>query len=186
MTVAAAGAMVLIVATVLCVLIGSSHLVTRITSEPLASTTPASSATPLGRGTDAQESTLSGRTMIFTAASSVTFKPNRKAFVDSAAAARALIPIARWLAVDPSRHAWVEGTTADVGSISGQVKLSRLRAEHVRDELIILGASPAQISAKGVGSNFPQFKIDRDSSGTLLVGPAALNRSVRITLRRAS
>jgi hypothetical protein len=38
-----------------------------------------------------------------------------------------------------------------------------------------------------VGSNFPQFRPDRNAAGVLLAGPATLNRSVRITLRsRAS
>jgi outer membrane protein OmpA-like peptidoglycan-associated protein len=121
-------------------------------------------------------------TVVFTQESPVRFEPNSTAFVDPAAAVRALTPIARWLAADPSRHAWLEGTTADVGPMSGQIALSRLRADHVRAELIALGAAPAQISATGVGSDFPQFKPDRDVSGILLAGPAALNRSVRIKL----
>ena len=121
-------------------------------------------------------------TIPFTGESPVRFEPNTTAFADSAAAARALIPIARWLAADPSRHAWLEGTTADVGPMSGQIELSRLRANRVRDELIALAASPSQILATGVGSNFPQFTPDRDASGVLLAGPATLNRSVRIAL----
>ena len=120
--------------------------------------------------------------IVFTGASPVRFEPDSTAFADPAAAAQALQPIARWLAADPSRHAWLVGTTADVGPIAGQRALSKLRADRVRDGLVALGASPAQISTKGVGSNFPQFAPDRDSSGTLLAGPATLNRSVRITL----
>lgn len=114
--------------------------------------------------------------------SAVRFEPNTTVLADPAAAAAALTPIARWLAADPSRHASLEGTTADVGPISGQIELSILRADRVRDELIALGASPTQISTTGVGSNFPQFIPDRDASGVLLAGPATLNRSVRITL----
>ena len=120
--------------------------------------------------------------VIFTQESAVRFEPNTTVFVDPAAATQALTPIARWLAADPSRHAWLEGTTADVGPMSGQIELSKLRAARIRDELIALGASPAQISTTGVGSNFPQFRPDRNTSGVLLAGPAALNRSVRITL----
>jgi OmpA-OmpF porin, OOP family len=120
--------------------------------------------------------------IVFTDASPVRFEPNSAVFAEPSAAARALSPIARWLAADPSRHAWLVGTTADVGSMAGQVALSKLRADHVRDELVALGASPAQILAKGVGSDFPQFTPDRGSAGTLLAGPATLNRSVRITL----
>ena len=121
-------------------------------------------------------------TIIFTQESPVRFEPNTTAFVDPAAAMQALTPIARWLSASPTRHAWLEGTTADVGPMSGQIALSKLRAGRVRDELIALGASPAQISITGVGSDFPQFTPDRDAAGILLAGPAALNRSVRITL----
>jgi ATP/maltotriose-dependent transcriptional regulator MalT len=80
------------------------------------------------------------------------------------------------------RHARLEGTTADVGPMSGQIALSLLRADHVRAVLISLGALPAQITTTGVGSDFPQFTSDRNAAGTLLAGPATLNRSVRITL----
>lgn len=120
--------------------------------------------------------------VIFTQESAVRFEPNTTVFVDPAAAEQALAPIAQWLAADPSRHARLEGTTADVGPMSGQIELSKLRADRVRAELIALGASGAQISTTGVGSNFPQFTPDRSASGVLLAGPAALNRSVRITL----
>ena len=53
---------------------------------------------------------------------------------------------------------------------------------HVRDVLISLGVAAAQITTKGVGSDFPQFTACHDAAGTLLAGPATLNRSVRITL----
>jgi len=122
------------------------------------------------------------KTLVFTGASPVRFQPNTTAFVDQAAAIRALLPIARWLAADRSRHAWLEGTTADVGLMSGQIALSRLRADRVRSVLISLGASAAEISIRGVGSDFPQFTPDRNAAGILLAGPATLNRSVRITL----
>jgi outer membrane protein OmpA-like peptidoglycan-associated protein len=124
--------------------------------------------------------------IVFTQESPVGFKPNRTSFTDPAAAAKALTPIARWLAADPSRHARLEGTTADVGPMTGQMRLSSLRADRVRGELIALGASPAQISTKGVGSDFPQFTPDRDAAGTLLAASAALNRSVRITLSHSA
>ncbi len=123
--------------------------------------------------------------IVFTGESPVRFKPNSTAFADPAAAAKALTPIARWLAAGPSRHAWLVGTTADVGPMTGQIALSRSRAGRVRAELVALGASPAQISARGVGSDFAQFKPDRTPSGALLAGPATLNRSVRIRLSRS-
>ena len=121
-------------------------------------------------------------TIVFTGASPVRFEPNTTAFVDPAGAIRALAPIARWLAADRSRHAWLEGTTADVGPLSGQRALARLRADRVRGVLISLDAAAAQITTTGVGSHYPQFTPDRNTAGTLLAGPATLNRSVRITL----
>jgi OmpA-OmpF porin, OOP family len=123
-----------------------------------------------------------GASFVFTQESPVSFEPNSTAFIDPAAAIRALTPIARWLAADPTHYAWLEGTTADVGPLSGQIELSKLRAEHVRAVLISLGAPPWQIATRGVGSKFREFKPDRSASGILLAGPAALNRSVRITL----
>jgi outer membrane protein OmpA-like peptidoglycan-associated protein len=121
-------------------------------------------------------------TVVFNGESAVRFEPNTTVFVDPAAALLALAPIARWLAADSSRHAWLEGTTADVGPIQGQRYLAVLRADRVKQVLISLGASAAQISTEGVGSRFPQFVPDRNAAGVLLAGPATLNRSVRITL----
>ena len=141
---------------------------------------------PVPVPTDQPVQPNTGASFVFTQESPVGFKPNVTSFANPGAAAKALIPIARWLAADRSRHAWLEGTTADVGPMAGQIRLSRLRADRVRGELVALGASPAQISAKGVGSDFPQFTPDRDSAGALLAASAALNRSVRITLSRSA
>lgn len=121
--------------------------------------------------------------IVFNGESAVRFEPNSTVFIDPASAVHALIPIAKWLAAHPYRHARLKGTTADVGPMSGQIRLSLLRADRVRAELIALGASPAQITTKGAGSNFPQFTPDRDAAGVLLAGPATLNRSVRMTLK---
>jgi OOP family OmpA-OmpF porin len=124
-----------------------------------------------------------GRTFVFDGESAARFLPNRTAFADPAAAKLALARFATWLAAGPARHAWLVGTTADVGPMAGQVTLSLRRADRVGQELVTLGASAEQISVRGVGSDFSQFTPDRSPSGTLLAGPAALNRSVRITLR---
>jgi OmpA-OmpF porin, OOP family len=126
---------------------------------------------------------VTGRTFVLNGESAARFRPNSIAFADPTAAARALARFASWLAADPARHAWLVGTTADAGPMAGQVRLSVRRADRVRTELVALGASFAQISVKGVGSDFPQFRPDRSPSGSLLAGPATLNRSVRITLR---
>jgi outer membrane protein OmpA-like peptidoglycan-associated protein len=121
-------------------------------------------------------------TIKFTGESAIRFVPNSQVFADPAAAIRALIPIARWLTASSSRRSQLEGTTADVDSLAAQIRLSRLQADHVRDELIRLGVARTQLTTTGVGSRFPQFIRDRNAAGTLLAGPATLNRSVRITL----
>jgi len=124
-----------------------------------------------------------GSQIIFNDASPVSFKPRSDAFLDRGNAREALAPIAEWLRTDERRRARLVGTTADVGSLLGQVQLSKLRARRVHDELVALGVSPRQLSIDGVGSHFPEFTPDRDAAGTLLAGPATLNRSVRIRLR---
>jgi OmpA-OmpF porin, OOP family len=123
-----------------------------------------------------------GAHIVFAGESPVRFEPNTTVFVDPAAARRALRPIADWLAANRSRHALLIGTTADVGPMSGQVALSLQRASRVRAVLLALDASRSQITIGGVGSDFAAFVPDRDASGALLAGPAAVNRSVRITL----
>ncbi len=125
-------------------------------------------------------------TIVLTGESPVRFQPDSPAFADPAAAAKTLAPIASWLAASPARYARLVGTTADVGSLAGQIRLSKRRADRVREVLITLGASPVQISTTGVGSHFPQFKPDRDPAGILLAGPATVNRSVRVTLGLSS
>jgi OmpA-OmpF porin, OOP family len=126
---------------------------------------------------------VTGRTFVLDGESAARFLPDSTAFADPAAAIRTLARFAIWLAADPARHAWLVGTTADVGPMTGQIRLSLQRADRVRVELVALGASVSQISVSGVGSDFPQFVPDRSPSGTLLAGPATFNRSVRITLR---
>lgn len=127
---------------------------------------------------------VTGHTFVLDGRSAARFLPNSTAFADPAAAGRALGRFASWLAANPARHAWLVGTTADVGPLAGQVRLSVLRADRVRARLVSLGAGYRQISVNGVGSHFPQFTPDRSRSGVLLAGPATLNRSVRIRLRR--
>jgi outer membrane protein OmpA-like peptidoglycan-associated protein len=127
-----------------------------------------------------------GHTFVLDGESAARFRPNSTAFADPAAAERVLAKFAHWLAADRARRARLVGATADVGPIAGQIKLSLRRADRVLTELVMLGASPGQISVNGAGSDFPQFKPDRSSSGTLLAGLAILNRSVRITLRSSA
>ena len=98
------------------------------------------------------------KTLVFTGTSPVRFQPNTTAFVDQTAAIRALIPIARWLAANRSRHAWLEGTTADVGPMSGQIALSRLRADRVRRVPIPLVARPRRSAPRASAAISPSSR----------------------------
>ena len=126
---------------------------------------------------------VTGRTFVLNGESAARFLPNSTAFADPAAAARLLRRFARWLAADPARHAWLVGTTADVGPMVGRVKLSVAPPAGCRRNWWRSALRSRRSRPEGVGSDFPQFKPDRSSSGTLLADQATLNRTVRITLR---
>jgi outer membrane protein OmpA-like peptidoglycan-associated protein len=85
--------------------------------------------------------------------------PGTAVFADWIAAADTLTPIAQWLAANPPGHAWLDGTTAEVGPTSYDIKLARQRAEAVRKELITLGAKPAQITP-GFGQSTTPAEFD--------------------------
>lgn len=123
--------------------------------------------------------------IIFTEQSQVSFRPEETVFVDLASAHAALEPIAQWLAADADRTAAIRGTTADDRSDPARLKvLGQRRADTVRELLITAGARPGQITAEGVGADFPEYvRPDLDPvTGLLYPGPAALNRSVRLAL----
>lgn len=80
----------------------------------------------------------------------VTFAPG--AMAPGAEADATLADLARWLAEDPARRIALVGHTDNEGPLSGNVTLSRARAEAVRSRLIAeFGAHPRQITAEGVG-----------------------------------
>ncbi|MGY1703497.1 OmpA family protein [Geodermatophilus sp. SYSU D00697] len=118
-------------------------------------------------------------TIVLTGAD-VAFRPDSAEFVDEAEARTVLAPIAGQL-VGNGVTATLTGTTADVGDITGQKDLSRLRAEAVRDLLVDLDVPAGNLTPDGVGSEFPGYVQDHDAEGNLLPGPAAQNRKVIIT-----
>ena len=91
----------------------------------------------------------SGKTIVFNAASPVSFVANSAAFLAPAEASPALLPIARWLRADPRRRATITGTTMNYGSYPGQVHLSLARARATEKVLCAAGASPGQITVRG-------------------------------------
>lgn len=106
-----------------------------------------------------------------------TYASDSAAFLDRAAAAEVLRPIARQL-VDRNIAVVLQGTYADVGTPDGRRKMSNDRAQSVANALIGLGVPVAQLRVEGLGSAFPGFRADRDASGHLLAPAASVNRTV--------
>jgi outer membrane protein OmpA-like peptidoglycan-associated protein len=111
----------------------------------------------------------------------VAFRADSAEFVDAAAAAETLRPIAAQLATG-GLTATVTGTTARVGDDAGQERLSRERAQAVADTLAGLGVPAGALTVVGLGSHFPEYVVDSDTAGNLVPAAAAANRKVVIDL----
>jgi len=115
-------------------------------------------------------------------ATTVHFQPNRPELVDPDAADAVLAPIVRYLSAHPGIKIAVTGTCATgTGDGPDPMWLSRARAGTIASRLAAAGIDPARITAAGVGTDFPEFVPDTDAAGHLLPGPAAQNRTVRMT-----
>ncbi len=111
----------------------------------------------------------------------VAFLANTATFKDPAAATATLQLIADQMRT-AGATATLTGTTADVGDLEGQRRLSRERAETVADLLSELGVPAGSMTVVGLGSDFPGYVPDRDDAGNLSPAAAALNRKVVIEL----
>lgn len=112
--------------------------------------------------------------------SSVAFTPGTATFRDPAAARRLLTPLAKWLPPGTGHRAVVVGTTSSEGAASkaSDLKLSKERAQAVKDVLTALGADGNRIEVEGKG--YIADPPDR-VKGVLDPAKAAQNRVVRIT-----
>jgi outer membrane protein OmpA-like peptidoglycan-associated protein len=115
----------------------------------------------------------------------VAFQPDSAEFIDPAAAAETLRPIAEQMA-GGQLTATVTGTTARVGDLDGQKDLSRKRAQAVADLLAGPDVPAGSLTVEGLGSEFPEYTVDHDAAGTLIPAAAAANRKVVIELAGAS
>jgi outer membrane protein OmpA-like peptidoglycan-associated protein len=111
----------------------------------------------------------------------VSFAADSARFRDPAAASDVLKPIAERIR-DADATAVLTGTTADVGDVQGQKRLSLQRAQAVADLLARLGVPEQRMTVEGLGSDFPGYVRDHDGKGNLLPAPAAMNRKVVISL----
>lgn len=110
------------------------------------------------------------------------FLPESEQFADPDTARTVLAPVASALRDDPALGLRITGTTSTgiPGSGRDRIELSTARAESVRGLLIAQGIAADRLTALGVGTDFPEFVPDLTADGTLLPGPAARNRSVRL------
>lgn len=120
-----------------------------------------------------------GRTVL-PDAGDVAFQLGQAVFRDPQAAREVLTPVAEQLRANPSYRLLVTGTTARWGSTQYQIDLATRRAQTVKQELVGLGADPARIETRGLGSYFREYVSDNGPGGVLLPGPAQQNRTVRI------
>lgn len=68
-----------------------------------------------------------------------------------------LIELANWLAANPESRVVLVGHTDDIGKLDANVKVSRLRAEAVRQKLLFeTGIAPDRIRAEGAGFLAPR------------------------------
>jgi outer membrane protein OmpA-like peptidoglycan-associated protein len=70
-------------------------------------------------------------------------------------ALRGLAPLITFVKENPERKITLEGHTDSVGSDSYNLKLSQQRAEAVQDFLVKSGVASANVTARGLGENYP-------------------------------
>jgi OOP family OmpA-OmpF porin len=109
----------------------------------------------------------------------VGFVPGRSTFHDPRAATATLRQLAKRLGRD-GRTIRLTGTTATTGTPAMRRKLSKKRAEAVKNVLARSGVRKTRMLTEGAGATRPDRFDDIGPGGVLLPGLAALNRSVII------
>jgi outer membrane protein OmpA-like peptidoglycan-associated protein len=68
---------------------------------------------------------------------------------------RKLFPLAEFLKENPDRNVLIEGHTDNTGAPAYNLELSQRRADTVASFLISQGVSPASITSRGYGQDYP-------------------------------
>ena len=85
----------------------------------------------------------------------LVFAPGSSQLTDDAFAS--ITELAEWMDAHPEAGLILVGHTDDIGSLQANVKVSRLRAEAVRQRLMYLGGiDPSRVSAEGAGYLAPR------------------------------
>jgi len=114
-------------------------------------------------------------------ADNVSFEPDSATFRSPEAAKDTLRKFAEFMR-NGQRRADLMGTTASEGPVAGRMELSAQRADAVKEMLVGLGVPAADLTARGVGSDWSGHASDLGPDGQLLPGPAGQNRKVIMTI----
>lgn len=114
-------------------------------------------------------------------ADNISFQPDSREFKDRPAATERLRELAGVI-TSKRQRAELIGRTATYGPPEGRITLSQQRAEAVRDVLVELGVPADRVTARGVGTDWPEHVQDVGPDGGLLPGPAEQNRKVVVKL----
>jgi OOP family OmpA-OmpF porin len=126
-----------------------------VTTQPVVADPP-KLVTDLGQATTAAPALVagleSGSSMIMT---DLVFEPGSSSL--STGQYDSVVQLAGWLAADPRRKVMLVGHTDASGGFEANLRLSRLRAESVRQALLsIQGVVPDQAQAEGIGPLSPR------------------------------
>lgn len=116
-----------------------------------------------------------------TEAHSVGFVRGEAEFREPGAARKTLGRLAEVLAGSGKRVELI-GTTSSEGDRQYNLRLSRARAEKVRDTLVELGIPGDRVTARGVGTDWPDNVQDVTAGGAVIPAAAARNRKVIVRL----
>lgn len=108
----------------------------------------------------------------------IRFIADKATYADPKAVRACLQPVAKYFMENSEFRALLVGTTAGVENKDACFKLSRERAEAVKETLVDLGASPHQIRTVGLADTDPWHIPDRGVDGRLVEEYATLNRKV--------
>lgn len=162
----------------------SEHLVTPTAAAGVDSAQPVS-LVPVPPATSFTAATDGFREPVVLDATTVHFQPNTAEFAYPLTAVDAVLaPIVEYLAASPGVRVTITGTCASgsgLGTGPDPIDLSEDRAAAIAARLIAAGIAADRLTIDGVGTNFAEFIPDIDADGRLLPGPAAQNRTVRLT-----
>lgn len=110
----------------------------------------------------------------------ISFVSDKAEFVSEEKAQEALKPISKVLNDNTDTKILVIGSTATDGTKSGCKTLSKMRADKVKETLLMQNVSESQILTYGAGQETTCFRVNDIKNGKLIESEAQKNRAVYI------